>query len=74
MINSMIAEYDIPKEKIGAIITDNAPNIIKGAKDTGHNSFGCILHQIQFVINKAIFHIVGIVAKISYSENSNYLP
>ena len=64
MIISMIAEYDIPKEKIGAIITDNAPNIIKGAKDTGHHSFGCILHQIQLVINKAILHIVGIKSMI----------
>ena len=60
MINAMIDEYDIPKEQIGAIITDNAPNVIKGARDTGHSSFGCILHQMQLVINKAMTTIIGI--------------
>ena len=59
-IEDLIAEYEIPRHKIGAIITDNAPNVIKGAKDTGLNAFGCILHRINLAVIKGIGEMKGI--------------
>ena len=59
-IEDIIAEYDIPRAKIGAIITDNAHNMIKGAQDTGLNSFGCILHRIHLAVTNSIPKMEGI--------------
>ena len=54
-ITKMIEEYDIPRYKVNCIVSDNAPNMLKGIKDSGYQGLPCFAHTIQLVINKSVF-------------------
>ena len=54
LINSMIADYKIPRTKIVSIVTDNANNITKAVRDADFHNLGCFLHTLQLAIIKAI--------------------
>ena len=64
-IEDIIREYKIPRSKIGAVVSDNAHNVIKGVRDTGLNGFGCLLHRIHLVVQNSLKRMDGIGTMIS---------
>ena len=56
----MLSDYNIPPEKVHAIVTDNAHNITKGVKDAGFINLGCFLHTLQLVVNNAVLAQPGV--------------
>ena len=54
-IKQMIGEYNIPSYKVNCIVSDNAPSMLKGIKDSGFEGLPCFTHTIQLIINKSLF-------------------
>ena len=55
MIQTTILDYNISFNKIHLIVSDNAPNMIKGIRETGISHLPCFLHTLQLVIHDCIF-------------------
>ena len=64
-IEDIIREYKIPRSKIGAVVSDNAYNVVKGVRDTGLNGFGCLLHRIHLVIRDSLKEMDGLGTMIT---------
>ena len=58
-IEELIREYKIPRHKIGAVVSDNAHNVVRGVRDTGLNGFGCLLHRMHIVIKDSLKEMDG---------------
>ena len=55
-LNTLCTDWNILKETVSAVITDNVPNIVKAVCNmfrSSHN-FGCFVHSIQLVPQSAI--------------------
>ena len=59
-IFEMIRSFEIPKEKIHMIVTDNCRNIVNAVKDAGYDHLPCFLHSLQLIINKSILEQTGV--------------
>jgi len=53
---SVLNEWNIPKESVHVVIRDNAANTVKAFECAALSSFGCSLHTLQLAINDRIFN------------------
>ncbi|XP_065642272.1 zinc finger BED domain-containing protein 4-like [Hydra vulgaris] len=56
-INEALQSWDIPHEKIHAVLTDNAANVMAAIKESnlGDKHLPCLIHTLQLCIQKKIF-------------------
>lgn len=67
-IKKMINEYDIPTEKVHCIVSDNAPNMLKGITNSGFEGLPCFTHTLQLIINRALFQQVTVKELLKKSK------
>jgi len=55
-IMKCLNEWDIPKDKIMAVVSDNGANITKAVNDTfgNHRYVPCFAHTINLVVEKSV--------------------
>ena len=64
-----IQEFDIPKEKVVACVTDGCANISLGASLTGIKSIKCFIHCLQRTIETQLFSQHTVVGAIRRCRN-----
>lgn len=62
-----LSEWDIPKDKIMAVVSDNGANITKAVKDSfGTNKYvPCFAHTINFIVEKSISNTTSLIDLLS---------
>ena len=60
-INEALQTWEIPHEKIHAVLTDNAANVMAAIKESnlGNKHLPCLIHTLQLCIQKKIFREQG---------------
>ena len=54
MLNTLFEKHELPKEKVKTLVSDSAPAMILGCKETKIPHLGCILHQINIAVTDAL--------------------
>ena len=66
-INEALQTWEIPHEKIHAVLTDNAANVMAAIKESnlGDKHLPCLIHTLQLCIQKKIFREQGTIDAIA---------
>ncbi|XP_065908971.1 zinc finger BED domain-containing protein 4-like [Dysidea avara] len=51
----MLQNWEIPRDKVHIVISDNASNMVKAMNDASFAHFGCFAHSLQLVIKDGLF-------------------
>ena len=51
----MLQNWEIPRDKVHIVISDNASNMVKAMNDASFSHFGCFAHSLQLVIKDGLF-------------------
>lgn len=62
------------ENKVTAIVSDNAANIIAGIRQTGYRHLSCFAHSLNLIVQKALQHIEHITNKVCTIKQSIGLP
>ena len=54
MIETMIDSWQISKERIHLVLTDNASNMKKALEDCDLHGYGCFAHSLQLVVHDGV--------------------
>ena len=74
--------WDLAKEKLVAVTSDNALNIINAIESLSWQHFGCFAHTLQLgvekvmqvtQVSKALGHCHNLVAHFHHSSKSTYV-
>lgn len=69
-ITEICADFNIT-HKIAAVVTDNAPNVVKAVRTTQWPWIGCFAHSLNLVAKTAISKISNIVDKVKKLCNTS---
>ena len=54
-MENMLQNWEIPRDKVHVIVSDNASNMIRAMSDAAFTHFGCFAHSLQLVIKDGLF-------------------
>lgn len=68
-ISSMLESWNIPKERVHLVISDNASNMVKAMQEASLAHFGCFAHSLQLVVKDGILSQRAITDIISICKS-----
>ena len=54
-LENMLQNWEIPRDKVHIVVSDNASNMIRAMGDASFVHFGCFAHSLQLVIKDGLF-------------------
>ena len=54
-MENMLQNWEIPRDKMHIIVSDNASNMIRAMSDAAFTNFSCFAHSLQLVIKDGLF-------------------
>ena len=54
-MESMLQNWEISRDKVHVVVSDNASNMVKAMRDACFMHFGCFAHSLQLVIKDGLF-------------------